>query len=214
MNDTAGTMGISGLQVSGSVSMNGVGGNYTVFGCNISFNGTAIAANSGIVFITESRISNSLGTCITSASTLLLRDCLITTSNTGSIIVGNSNTTIRQCVIQSSSASGDVSPLVEFNNVNPATTEITFCKLRFQNASIDTLGNKCCVKFSGASTNNSTMFDCLLLCEGAITGGANIQCIQDTGGGAVNLLYSGLRAGATANHIAPTVTKTQYVAVT
>jgi hypothetical protein len=213
LNDTTGTMGISGLQVDGSVSLNGVGGVYTVFGCNIAFNGTAIAANSGTVFITECRISNSLGTCITSASTLLLRDCLITTTNTGSCVIGNASTTIRQCVITSSSASGNVLPLVNFTNVNPATTEISFCKLEYLNSATDTVGNKCCIKYAGASTNTSSIFDCLLLCEGAITGGPNIQCIQDTGGGAVNLSYGQLRAGATAHHIAPTVTKTQYTAV-
>jgi hypothetical protein len=58
------------------------------------------------------------------------------------------------------------------------------------------------------------MFDCLLLCEGAITGtGGQIQCIQDTGVGAVTLSYGQLSAGATAHHISPNVTKTQFVAV-
>lgn len=214
MNDTTGTMGISGLQVNGSVSMNGVGGVYSVFGCNIAFNGTAIAANSGTVTITECRISNSLGTCITSASTLLIRDCLITTTNSSSCINGSASTTIRQCVIQSSTATGDASPLVNFNNVNPASTEISFCILQYLNDATDTVGNKCCIRFQGASTNTSMIFNCLLLCEGAITAsGGNIQCIQDTGVGAVNMAYGQLSAGNTANHISPNVNKAQFVSV-
>jgi hypothetical protein len=52
------------------------------------------------------------------------------------------------------------------------------------------------------------------LCEGAITGsGGQIQCIQDTGVGAVNMAYGQLSAGATAHHISPNVTKTEYTAV-
>jgi hypothetical protein len=212
MNTASGTDGASGLEINGSVTLSGAG-NHILFGCNITFNGTAINAPSGTVTITECRISNSSGTCITSASTLLIRDCIITTTNTGTCIIGSASTTIRQCVIQSSSASGDVLPLVNFNNVNPATTEISFCKLEYLNSATDTVGDKCCIKYSGASTNTSSVFTCLLLCEGAITGGPNIQCIQDTGGGAVNLAYGLLRAGATAHHISPNATKTQYTAV-
>ena len=213
MNTASGTDGASGLEINGSVTLSGAG-NHVLFGCNIAFNGTAVNATTGTVFITECRISNSLGTCITSASTLLIRDCLITTTNTGTCIIGSASTTIRQCVIQSSSASGDVLPLVTFNNVNPASTEISFCKLEYLNSATDTVGNKCCIKYSGASTNTSSVFDCLLLCEGAITGtGGQIQCIQDTGVGAVNLSYGQLSAGATAHHISPNVTKTEYTAV-
>jgi hypothetical protein len=42
---------------------------------------------------------------------------------------------------------------------------------------------------------------------------AVIQCIQDTGAGAVNLSYGQLIAGATAHNISPNTTKTQYTTV-
>ena len=64
-------------------------------------------------------------------------------------------------------------------------------------------------------TQNLEITGCLLVCEGAITGvGGQIQCIQKTGAGVSNCTYGNLLAGATAHHIAPTITHTAYIAVT
>jgi hypothetical protein len=143
-----------------------------------------------------------------------MRDCIVNQFGVGSCIIGSASTTIRQSFITSASASGDVLPLVNFNNVNPATQVVEFCKLEYLNTATDTVGDKCCIKFSGASTATASIFDCLLLCEGAITGtGGQIQCIQDTGAGAVNLAYGQLSAGNTAHHISPNVTKAQFTPV-
>jgi hypothetical protein len=214
LNDTTGSMGISGLEVIGSVSTLGLGGTYTIFGCNISSSATAITATTGSVFITECRISNTSGSTITSSSTILIRDCVISTSGTGSCVNGSAATTIRQSVITSSSASTGVQPLVNFSNSNAATTEISFCKLEYSSTVTDVSGNKCCVKFSGAGVATSSIFDSLLLCEGAITGSPQIQCVQDTGAGAVNISFGNLKAGATAHHISPNATKTAYITIT
>jgi hypothetical protein len=213
MNDTTGSMGISGLEVVGNVSMTGAGGVYTVFGCNISSSGNAVNASTGTVFMTECRVSNSSGTAVSGASTLIIRDCVITTSGTGSCINVGASTTIRQTVIQSTSASTGVQPLVTFANVNPATMFLGFNRYEYTSAVVDVTGNKCCIKFSGAGVATANIYQSLLICEGAITGSPQIQCIQDTGAGAVNLSYGGLISGATANHISPAITKTAFPTV-
>jgi hypothetical protein len=214
MNDTTGSMGLSGLDIVGNVSMAGLGGSYTLFGCNINGGAsTAITATTGTVFITECRISNTAGSCLTSASTLIVRDCVISTSGTGSCISANAGTTIRQSVITSTSASATPSALIRFPNTNPATTEVSFCKVEYTSNTTDTGGNKCCIQYAGSGVATSSVYDNLLLCEGAVTGSPQIRCIQDTGAGAVNLSYGLLIAGATAHHIAPSITKTQYTPV-
>lgn len=214
MNDTTGSMGLSGLEIVGNVTTSGIGGSYSIFGCNISSSGTAITATTGTVFITECRISNTASTTITSSATLTIRDCVVSTSGTGSCVNGSAATTIRQSVITSSSASTGVQPLVTISNTNPAVIEISFCKLEYLSTVTDVTGNKCCVKFAGSNTATASVFDNLFLCEGAITGSPQIQCIQDTGAGAVNISFGNLKAGLTATHISPNATKTAYNTVT
>jgi hypothetical protein len=215
MNDTTGSMGLSGLEIVGNVSMTGLGGSYTVFACNINGGAsTAVTATTGSVFITECRISNTAGSCLTCASTIIIRDCVISTTGTGSCVVASAGTSIRQSNITSSSASTGVAPLVNITNSNPATINLGFNRIEYTNTTTDVTGNKCCVKFAGSGVATALVYQSLLLCEGAITGvGGQIQCIQDTGAGAVNLSYGGLLAGATAHHISPNVTKTAFTPV-
>jgi len=214
MNDTTGSMGLSGLEITGSVSTLGGGATYTLFGCNISNTAMAIAATAGTVFITECRISTTAGQCITSFSNLTIRDCSITTSGTSSCIGNASITTIRQCVIVSTSASTAVAPLVNVST-DTATTIIEFCRLEYTSAVTDVGGAKCCIRFANPTgTVSASVSNSLLICEGAITGvGPNIQCIQKSGAGAVTLAYGQLIAGIVAHHIAPAITKTQYFTV-
>jgi hypothetical protein len=112
-------------------------------------------------------------------------------------------------------ASTTLQPLINFSGSANKVIEISNCNLTYANILTDTVGNKCCILFSNSSgTYTVSISQCLLLCEGAITGtGGQIQCIQDTGAGAVVMSYGGLLAGATAHHISPNVTKTQYVSV-
>jgi hypothetical protein len=143
-----------------------------------------------------------------------MRDCVITQNGQSGCIRCTTSATIRQCVVTNASASTINEPLIRFiNTTGTATTEVSFCELRYTSSAIDVNGNKCCIQYLNSVTNNSTVFDCLLICEGATTGGASPQCIQDVGLGAVNLSYGQLSAGATAHHISPNVTKTQFVAV-
>lgn len=211
LNDSTGTMGISGLEVTGSVSTSGGGAVYTMFGCNIANSATAVFATAGTVFITECRISTTAGVALISFSTLTVRDCSITTSGTSACISSSSITTLRQCVVVSSSSSTSVQSLI-IVGTNTATLIIEFCRLEYTSTATDVGGQKCCIRFNNPTgTVIGSVSQSLLLCEGAITGsGGQIQCIQDTGAGAVNLAYGQLIAGATANHIAPTVTKTAY----
>ena len=213
MNDTTGNMGISGLEVVGNVSMLGLGGVYTVFGCNISSSGTAVTATTGTVFITESRISNTSGSCLTCASTIVIRDCVIATSGTGACVVASAATTIRQTVLQSTSASTGVQPLLNITNSNPATQFLGFNRYEYTSAVTDVTGNKCCIKFAGSGVATASIYQSLLICEGAITGSPQIQCIQDTGAGTVNLSYGGLLGAGPAHHISPNVTKTAFTPV-
>jgi hypothetical protein len=213
LNDTTGTMGISGLEITGSVSMTGGGAVYTVFGCNITNTATAVNATAGTIFITECRISNTASATLISFSTLTIRDCAISTSGTGSCLSLASITTVRQCVLTSSSASTGASALVNYANTNLITFVLEFCRLEYTNATTDVTGNKTCVRFNGSGAVTASVSQCLLICEGAITGSPQIQCIQRTGAGAVVLAYGQLIAGATAHHIAPTIVKTQYTTV-
>jgi hypothetical protein len=215
MNDTNGSMGISGLEVVGNVSTIGTGASYTIFGCNIS-GGAAIAvtATAGTVFITECRISVSGNTSvIQSQSTLTIRDCVVSTSGTGSCVFLSATTNLRQSNFISSSASTANLAIIRIGNSSTNTVEIGNCRIEYTSTVVDVGGNKCCIQFAGAGASTASIYSNLLLCEGAITGSPQIQCIQDTGAGAVVLSYGQLIAGATAHHIAGTVTKTQYTTV-
>ena len=117
-------------------------------------------------------------------------------------------------IIQSTSASAVANPLVRTNNSATIPVEISLSKLEYTSATTDTGGNKCCVQFNGSGTSTALIYSNLLICEGATTAsGGQIQCIQDPGAGAVTLSYGDLLAGATAHHIAPTITKTQLTSV-
>lgn len=214
LNDTTGSLGLSGLEITGSVSTTGGGATYTVFGCNITNTATAVNATAGTVFITECRISTTAQSVIISFSTLTIRDCAISTSGTGSCLSLASITTVRQCVFTSSSASTSASALINYSNTNLITFVLEFCRLEYTSTATDVGGAKSCIRFNGSGAITASVSNSLLLCEGAITAsGGQIQCIQDPGAGAVALAYGQLIAGATAHHIAPTITKTQYNSV-
>jgi hypothetical protein len=209
-----GNTGLTGLEINGSVTMTGVAGLFfTIFSCNISGGAsTAITANSGSLFMSESRINSTSGLCISATTAITIRDCILVQNGTSPAIETSAgSTTIRQCFISSTSTSTTPSALIRFINGGNATAEIGFSKIEYTSSAVDTGGNKCCIQYAGAGFNTSSLYSCLLLCQGAITGsGGQIQCIQDPGAGGVNLSYGQLIAGATAHHIAPTITKTAY----
>jgi hypothetical protein len=217
--NTAGFMGIANLQVDGTVFVTATGGSQIIYGCNITATASeAVNIISGTVFITECRITNASGAPLSptvfAQGVMNMRDCVITQNGQSGCIRCTTSATIRQCVVTSTSVANDVEPLIRFiNTTGTATTEVSFCELRYTSSTVDVNGNKCCIQYLNSVTNNSTVFNSLLICEGANIGSPNIQCIQDVGLGAVNLSYGQLSAGATAHHISPNVTKTQFVAV-
>jgi hypothetical protein len=229
MSDTTGNMGLSGLQITpintDGVIIGGAGGIYTIYNCNI-LGGTSnsIEIQQGTVFITECRIvsNNTTGAvnpaiAIQSGATVTIRDCNISNQplNPSAVITCNGTLTLRQSIIQSlNTTSTTLQALIVFSGSANKLIEISNCNITYANTLTDTGTNKCCIQFSNSSgTYTVSMFSCLLLCEGATTGGGTIDCIQDIGAGAVNLSYGLLRAGATAHHIASTINKTEYTAV-
>jgi hypothetical protein len=219
MSDTlGGSTGLTGLEINGAVSMTGVAGLiFSIFGCNISGGASnSITANSGSLLITESRINTTTGLCISASTSINIRDCVLIQNGTSPCIeTSGGSTIIRQCFISSTSTSTSPSALIRFTNTGNATSEIGFCRIEYISNATDTVGNKCCIQYAGSGFHTSSVYNNLLLCQGAITanGGGQIQCIQDPGTGGVNLSYGQLIAGATAHHIASAITKTQYNSV-
>ena len=218
MSDTlGGSICLTGLEVNAAITMTGVAGLlFCIFGCNISGGAaTSVTVNSGALFISESRINTSGGLCVLSATAITMRDCVLNQTGTNPCIESSGgSTSIRQSFITSTSTSTSPAALIRFTNTGSATSEIGFCRIDYTSAATDAGGNKCCIQYAGSITHTSSVYNNLLLCQGATTGvGPNIQCIQDTGAGGVTLAYGQLIAGATAHHIAPTITKTEYTTV-
>ena len=228
MNCTTGQIAISGLQIlptalaTAAVTVSGSGGVYSIYNCNITaVSNNALDLNTGTIYVTECRIIGSNGAQQTinigSAATVIIRDSTISNqiSNLQNLIGCNGNLTLRNCIIQSTNLVSTVLlPIIAFGGSAGKTIEITGCNITYANILTDTGGNKCCIQFSnGSGTYTVSMTNCVLVCVGAITGSPQIQCIQKTGAGTVNLLYGNLLAQGTAHHIAPTIVKTQYTTV-
>lgn len=220
MNTASGNDGLSGLEINGTVTLSGAGA-HTLFGCNISGGAnTALIATSGSVFVTECRLStNTSLPTITSANSMSMRDCIVTQSGTGNCVRSSASCVIKQCVIQSTSTSSSPGAIVAFNNTTPATTEISFSKLEYtSNATNNPGGNKCCVQYvnTGAGVQTTSLFDCLLICEGAVSplSGGPPQCVQNIASANIIMSFGQLSAGINANRIAPSgITFIPYVAV-
>jgi len=208
---TAGNNGISGLNISvGSVAVNTTANPLSIDNCNIFASGNnavnLIAGSSAT--ITNCNITGAGATVIQSSGTLNIRNCQLLVTSNNVLITANTFVSIQNSNLISSATGTVFASIVSFNNPATQSTEIIRCTIQYTSTATDTGTQKCCVRFNGAGINNSQIVQCLLLCEGAVTGSPQIQCIQDTGAGAVNLSYGGLLAGATANHISPNTTKT------
>lgn len=232
MSDTTGNIGIANIDVQGAVTaIAGVGGTtvFSIFATNILpvspvAGNSAVSLSNGTMYITETRItggtSQSNAEISNSLGALYMRDVVIDGSLAATGLVSNSNTitSLRQCYFTSTSASTSVNPLVKFGGPSGAvvqTIEIFDCKFVYTSSAVDTVGNKCCIQMAGLTgTQNIDIAGCLLICEGATTAvGGQIQCIQKINAGVCNMKYGNLLAGATANHISPTIVKTAYIAV-
>jgi len=232
LNGSAGQVGLSGLQITAvapttdGVLISGSGSVYSIYNCNIT-GGTsnAIQIDQGTTYITECRIiSNNLtgavnpAISIGSGAIVTIRNTTISNqaSNPSAVMTCNGTLTMRGCVLQSANASTSPQALIVFSGSGGKTIEISNCNLSYSSVVVDVVGNKCCVQFQNATgTYTVTMTNCVLLCEGAITGvGPQIQCVQKPGAGVVTMSYGNLLSGANANHIAPTITHVALVPVT
>ena len=229
MNTISNQVGISGLQVTGlttglldTVRCIGSGGTYSIYNCNITGTvGNAINFFEGTAFMTECRVTGATTTHpaidADSGSSVTIRDCTISnpTTNVASVINSTGTISIHNSIIQSLNTTSTVlAPIISFGSSTTAESiEMTYCQIKYANTLTDTGGNKCCIKFTNSNAVVKRMIYCLLICEGAITGTPQIQCIQKTGAGTVTLSYGNLLAGATAHHIAPTIIKTALTTV-
>jgi hypothetical protein len=110
----------------------------------------------------------------------------------------------------SNSVSPNAYPLVQFlGSYTSSTITPSFesCIFRYISNTTDISGNKCCIQFGGTTSITALIYNNILYCEGATTGGLLIQAIQKTGTGAITTQYYGNSCGPTAFHIAPTITK-------
>jgi hypothetical protein len=126
--------------------------------------------------------------------------------------------TIRQCNIINTSTAANVSPLVTYNPTASGTTcEISYSTLQYTSATVSAINGKICIRCNPTAGVTATITNCvnnLLICEGSQSGGPQFHCIDKAfGSGPVTLAYGNLLAGATANRIDATITKTQYVTV-
>jgi len=229
---TTGQVGLYGLNLFPStanaacVRINDVG-TYNITACNI-FNTVnyAVVISEGTLFLTECRITSpvsgsfpSIG--VTGAiANLIMRDCLITSSGTPTMITSVGSMTIRQCNIINTSTAANVSPLVTYNPTASGTTcEISYSTLQYTSATVSAINGKICLRCNPTAGITATITNCvnnLLICEGSQsgTGPANYHCIDKAfGSGPVILTYGNLLAGATAHNIDSTITKTQYQTV-
>jgi hypothetical protein len=220
----SGQVGLYGLNLfpstanSNCVRINDVG-TYNITACNI-FNTVnyAISISEGTLFLTESRITSpvsginpSIGV-IGAAASLIMRDCLVTSTGTPSIFSCIGNLTIRQSNLINTNATASVNPLVNFNpTVNGNTCEISYSTLQY--TSSVSAANKICVRANpsaGVTGSFVNFVNNLLICEGA-TAGLGTYCIDKVvGSGPVTLSYGNVLAGATARVIDPTIIKTAF----
>jgi len=224
-----GTVGLYGLNLfpasSQCVIINGVG-TYNITNCNIFNNGGnyAISQSLGTLYLTECRVTTpttgsfpGIGLTGPTAS-IIIRDCLITSSGTPSLITCVGSMIMRQCNLINTSVLTTVNPLVNYNPTAAGTTcEISYTTLQYTSAVVASANGKICIRCNPTAGITAAMVNCvnnLLICEGSQSGGPQFHCIDKVvGSGPVTLSYGNLLAGATANRIDGNITKTQYVTV-
>jgi hypothetical protein len=140
---------------------------------------------------------------------------LIQTSGTGRI-------TMYGCVLSQISSLSTVSPLINItNNAATGTMVISNSTLQYLSTTSDAgTGGKCCVRCANSAAITSiSLFNNLLICQGATTTNGNagqFVVLQRTGAGTVTVLHGQNSGGTTANHLPANgggFTKTAYVNV-
>ena len=221
-NSASNYIGLANLQVTGNsgraISLT-TAGTYVLYNCSIlaasGFN-AIFHTTAGSIFLQSCQVTASTVSAISDSAGLEIYNSYITSASASAVIsTSGTNLRIMRSTITSSSTSTIASPLIFASLAGTSIMfEIGYCKINYTSAAVDTGGNKCCIQFANTGTYTPSIYNSLLLCEGAITGlGGLIQCIQKTLLGAVTISYGNLLSGATANHISPLITHTSYITV-
>ena len=236
-NVTGGTGGVYGgisflnIRQFAFIQSQALSGYYTVASCNINQGSAAPCINTsgtqvGVIhtaFFSQCNINQvnastnatiALGKCV-------FRNCNFTSAASSTMINVSvlGRLSLQYCSVVSSYVNTAFNPIINIANTSSVTDgEINYCTISYTNTTADAGLNKCCVRFANTVAVTYQITYCNLLCEGArrTNGGAQYQCIQDTGTGVTTLNYGSLQAGATANHISNSanMTATAYIAVT
>lgn len=122
---------------------------------------------------------------------------------------------INSSLSPNSPGSSTMAPLIYITGYNSSSGNyIVHNTLMYEWATADVSGNKCCIQFNkstGSMTFSNVSYNSFL-CDGAITGSPQTQCIQRPGvGGATFNYFGGNYAGANAHHIDSTLTITSQM---
>ena len=222
-----GQAGLYGLNLFPAVSQCVIvnnAGTYNINACNFVNTGNHCFYQSlGTVYLTECRFTcpttgtfTGIGSAGLSNPTLIMRDCVLTTSGHPTLVEYSGNLTMRQCTLTNTSALSTVSSLVVYNPVNNNNScEISYCTLQYTSGT--SALNKICIRAgTPGATISTSLVNCvynLLLCEGAQSGMGQHCIDKAAGSGAVSLSYGNLLGGAVAHRIDGTISKTQYNSV-
>jgi len=162
--------------------------------------------------ITTSNVSlNFINTQVTVYPGLTSLASMIVTSGTGRVSLFGSS------IIQTTSSVA-VNPLLDITNTlsTSGLFSLNNAILTYPNSAVNTSPNKQSIRFSNSASVSMSLVNSQLLCEGSsvTNSGTQYVCVSKTGAGAVTLSYAQNFAGATANHYATAITKTQYIAIT
>jgi len=199
-------------------------GTYNINACSFVNTGNYCFYQSlGTVYLTECRFTcpttgtfTGIGSAGLSNPTLIMRDCVLTTSGHPTLVEYSGNLTMRQCSLTNTSALSNVSSLVVYNPVNNNNScEISYCTLQYTSGT--SALNKMCIRAgTPGATISTSLVNCvynLLLCDGAQSGSGQHCIDKAAGSGPVSLSYGNLLGGATAYRIDGTISKTQYNSV-
>ena len=124
--------------------------------------------------------------------------------------------TLNSSLSPSNPSASNMAPIIVFAGGSSTTEDnnnyIIHNTLMYKWIFADVSGNRCCIQFNKPSAANIQLTNVSFnsfLCDGAITGSPQNQCIQHTGLGTVLIRYfGGNYAGAAAHHIANSITIT------
>lgn len=220
INTSAGLTNLSITGNSGIAVASNTSGNFALTNCNITaFAGfNAINQSVGGTFVVSNcRITGSTVTTIQTSSAFEIYNSIVLSASASIMVNTQGPVNAKRTTFTSTSSSTAANPIIRFGGSASQTIEVGWCKINYTSAVVDIGGLKACMAFANntGTTYTAQFYNSVLICEGAITGSPQIQCIQNTGTSLTNTIqYGNLLSGATANHIAPTITHVALTNVT